>query len=164
MVLPPSSRRGEEMSDVRRVNRTMFVAGLLQIASIYSPAARVKIYGLVPFLRVPHGGVALLTLGVLTLVVALRPIGWWRWIPSGFTAGVLAFIYWRVTRNPSRTFVDPLLRHLMHPSWGFVPMGIAVAIGLVGAAMVRVSGRAEPQRALDAALGASPSTTQESVT
>jgi hypothetical protein len=148
------------MSAARRVNRTMFVAGLLQIASIYSPAARVKIYGLVPFLRVPHGGVALLTLGVLTMVVALRPIGWWRWVPGPLTAGVLAFIYWRVTHNPSRTFVDPLLRHLMHPSWGFVPMSVAVAVGVTGAAMVRVPKLARPQLALDGSSTVSPSTTQ----
>ena len=120
-----------------------------------------RIYGIVPFLRVPNGGVALLTLGVLTIVVALRPIGWWRWVPSPLTAGILALIYWRVTHNPSRTFVDPLLRHLMHPSWGFVPMGIAVVIGLVGAAMVRVPRRAPgAQLSLDGSLTVPSSTTQ----
>jgi len=136
MVHPPIPRRSGETSAARRVNRTMFLAGLVQIASVYAPAARVRIYGLVPFLRVPNGGVALLTLGVLTLVVALRPIGWWRWVPASLTAGVLAFIYWRLTHDPSRTFVDPVLRHLMHPSWGFAPMGIAVLISLVGAGRV----------------------------
>jgi hypothetical protein len=125
------------MSAARRVSRTMFIAGLIQIASIYSPAARVRIYGLVPFHRVPSGGVALLTLGVLTIVVALRPIGWWRWVPAPLSAAVLALVYWRITHDPSRTFVDPLLRHLMHPSWGFIPMALSVLISLVGAAMVR---------------------------
>jgi hypothetical protein len=138
----------------------MFIAGLVQIASIYSPAARVRLYGLVPFLRVPSGGVALLTLGVLTLVVALRPMGWWRWIPGPLTAGVLALIYWRVSHNPSRTFVDPLLRHLMHPSWGFIPMGTAVLASLAGASMVRSPKRTQVSAApADTRLAASPSTT-----
>jgi len=138
----------------------MFIAGLVQIASIYSPAARVRLYGLVPFLRVPSGGVALLTLGVLTLVVALRPMGWWRWIPGPLAAGVLALIYWRVSHNPSRTFVDPLLRHLMHPSWGFIPMGTAVLASLAGASMVRSPKRTQVSAApADTRLAASPSTT-----
>ena len=146
------------MSADRRANSTIFVAGLLQIASIYSPAARVRIYGLLPFHRVPNGGVALLALGALTMVIALRPIGWWRWVPAPLTAGVLGLIYWRVTHNPSQTFVDPLLRHLMHPSWGFVPMSIAVLISFVGAAMVRVP-KTPPQSSLvvDGPWPASPS-------
>jgi len=115
----------------------MFIAGLLQIASVYAPAARVRIYGVVPFHRIPNGGVALLTLGVLTLVVALRPTGWWRWVPAPLTAAVLAVVYWRITHNPSLTFVDPLLRRLIHPSWGFMPMGAAVLGSLVGASAVR---------------------------
>jgi hypothetical protein len=40
-------------------------------------------------------------------------------------------VYFRLKRNPSHTFVDPLLRHLLHPSWGFVPMGAAVLLSLV---------------------------------
>lgn len=161
MVLPPSSRRSDGTPGARRVNRIMFVAGLLQIASIYSPAARVRIYGFVPFLRIPNGGVALLTLGVLTLLVALRPIGWWRWVPGPVTAAVLALIYWRLTHNPSLTFVDPLLRRLMHPSWGFVPMTIAVVVSLIGAATVRLSKVApRSQPVIDGAVAAFSSTTQ----
>ena len=156
MVLPPSSRRSDDPPVARRFNRIMFVAGLVQIASIYSPAARVRIYGLVPFLRVPNGGVALLALGVLTMVVALRPSGWWRWVPAPLTAGVLAMTYWRLTHNPSLTFVDPLLRRLIHPSWGFVPMTLAVLVSLVGAAMVRLT-KVAPQPAV---MAASPHTTQ----
>ena len=156
MVLPPSSRRRDEIPAARRFNRIMFVAGLLQIASIYSPAARVRIYGIIPFVRVPNGGMALATLGVLTMVVALRPIGWWRWVPAPLTAGVLAMVYWRLTHNPSLTFVDPLLRRLIHPSWGFVPMTLAVLISLVGAAMVRLANVA-PQPVV---MAASSSTTQ----
>jgi len=137
MHFPPNSRRSEAIPAARRINRTMFIAGLLQIASVYAPAARVRIYGVVPFHRIPNGGVALLTLGVLTLVVALRPTGWWRWVPAPLTAAVLAVVYWRITHNPSLTFVDPLLRRLIHPSWGFMPMGAAVLGSLVGAAAVR---------------------------
>ena len=115
----------------------MFFAGLLQIASVYAPAARVRVYGFIPFHRIPTGGVALLTLGVLTLIVALRPTGWWRWIPAPLTAAVLTVVYWRITHNPSLTFIDPLLRRLVHPSWGFVPMSAAVLGSLAGAATVR---------------------------
>ena len=115
----------------------MFLAGLLQIASVYAPAARVRIYGVIPFHRIPNGGAALLTLGVLTLVVALRPTGWWRWLPAPLTAAVLAIVYWRITHNPSLTFVDPLLRRLVHPSWGFMPMSAAVLGSLIGAGVVR---------------------------
>lgn len=125
------------LHDSRRINRTLFLAGLLQIASVYSPAARVRIYGVIPFHRIPNGGAALLTLGVLTLVVALRPGGWWRWVPASLTAAVLAIVYWRITHNPSLTFVDPLLRRLVHPSWGFMPMSAAVLGSISGAAMVR---------------------------
>jgi len=92
----------------------------------------------------------------LTMVVALRPSGWWRWVPAPLTAGVLAMTYWRLTHNPSLTFVDPLLRRLIHPSWGFVPMTLAVLVSLVGAAMVRLT-KVAPQPAV---MAASPPTTQ----
>jgi hypothetical protein len=147
------------MPTSQRINRTILIAGLLQIGSIYSPAARVRIYGLLPFLRIPSGGVALLSLGVLTLIVALRPNGWWRWIPAPLSAGVLALIYWRITHNPSATFVDPLLRHLMHPAWGFAPMSAAVLVGVVGAAMVRGPRSAEAAPlAIDRSLSVSSTT------
>jgi len=135
----------------------MFLAGLLQIASVYSPAARVRIYGVIPFHRIPNGGAALLTLGVLTLVVALRPTGWWRWVPAPLTAAVLAIVHWRITHNPSLTFVDPLLRRLVHPSWGFLPMSAAVLGSVIGAAMIRQPRVAEGTTiGIDASL---PSTT-----
>ena len=143
------------MSAARRVNRTMFIAGLLQIAAVYSPAARVRVYGFIPFHRIPNGGVALLTLGVLTLVVALRPTGWWRWVPAPLTAAVLAVVYWRITHNPSLTFIDPFLRRLVHPAWGFIPMSAAALIGFIAATMVRQARPAEtPGPAIDVSADA----------
>jgi hypothetical protein len=116
------------------VDRTMLVAGLLQLAAVLTPAARVRIYGPVSFLRLPTAGVVLAILGALTVAVALRPRGWWRWVPGAASALVVAVVYWRLTRAPSGTFVDPLLRHVLHPAWGFAPMACAVLLGLVGAA------------------------------
>ncbi|MBV9880594.1 MAG: hypothetical protein JO180_08860 [Gemmatirosa sp.] len=119
------------------VSRTLLAAGVLQLVATLAPAARVRIVGGVSFLRLPTAGVALVALGALTLAVALRPRGWWRWLPSGLSAVVVAAVYWRLGRSPSGTFVDPVLRHALHPSWGFVPMAAAVVLGLVGAARAR---------------------------
>jgi len=118
------------------VDRVLFAAGLLQIVATLAPAARVRVVGGVSFVRLPTAGAALVILGLLTLAIALRPRGWWRWLPGVFSSVILAVVYWRLKRNPSHTFVDPLLRHLLHPSWGFVPMSIAVALSLIGAARV----------------------------
>jgi hypothetical protein len=119
------------------LDRTLFVAGLLQVVAAFTPAARVRVIGPLPFVRLPTAGVALVILGLCNVGVALRPRGWWRWLPSIASALVLALVYWRLHRNPSHTFVDPVLRHLLHPSWGFVPMGLAVLLGLIGAARIR---------------------------
>ena len=69
--------------------------------------------------------------------MALLRRGWWRALPGGLTAVVLAVVYWRLARAPSGSFVDPVLRHAVRPSWGFVPMGIAVLVGLIGATRTR---------------------------
>jgi uncharacterized membrane protein HdeD (DUF308 family) len=95
-----------------------------------------RVVGGVPFVRLPTAGATLVVLGLLTLAIALRPHRWWRFIPSMLSSAILVVVYFRLTRNPSHTFVDPLLRHLLHPSWGFVPMGIAVVLSLVAAARV----------------------------
>src|SRR5438105_4031321 len=93
---------------VRRVDPTLLVAGLLQLAAMLAPAARVRILGRVSFFRLPTAGPALLALGVLTLVVALWPRGWWRWAPGVLSGAVLAIAYGRLVRSPSGTWVDPL--------------------------------------------------------
>jgi hypothetical protein len=120
-----------------RVDRTLLAAGCLQLAALLAPAARVRIVGAIPFARVPSAGVALAILGALTIAVALRPRGWWRWVPGVLSAAILAVVYWRLTRAPSATFVDPVLRRALRVGWGFWPMGLAVLLGLVGAARVR---------------------------
>jgi hypothetical protein len=121
-----------------RPDRLFLAAGLLQLASSLAPAARVRVAGGLPFHQVPSAGPALLALGVFALVVALHPRGWWRWLPGGFTAAVLAVAYWRLARAPSASFLDPILRHAVDPSWGFVPMALAALLALVAAARVRV--------------------------
>jgi hypothetical protein len=120
-----------------RTSRTLVVAGLLQVAATLTPALRVRLIGPTLFLRVPDAGAFLLALGVLTIAVALRPGGWWRWVPGLLTAALLAVVYSRIVHTPSGTFIDPVLRHAVHPAWGFIPMSIAVAVSLVGAALVR---------------------------
>jgi hypothetical protein len=129
MALPPSSA-------AIRPDRLLFFAGVLQVLATFTPAARMRVVGGVPFVRLPTAGATLVVLGLLTLAIALRPHRWWRFIPSMLSSAILVVVYFRLKRNPSHTFVDPLLRHLLHPSWGFVPMGIAVVLSLVAAARV----------------------------
>ena len=118
-------------------SRTLLAAGCLQLAALLTPAARMRIVGAIPFYKVPTASVALAVLAALTIAVALRPRGWWRWLPSVGTALVLALTYWRLVYAPSQTFVDPVLRRTLHPSWGFYAMFAAVLVGLIGAALVR---------------------------
>ena len=96
-----------------------------------------RLAGSLPFYRVPSAGPALAVLAVLTVGAALMRRGAWRALPSALSAAVLAVVYWRLARAPSATFIDPVLRHAVDPSWGFVPMGVAVLVGLVGAMRVR---------------------------
>jgi len=124
-----------------RPDRLLFLAGVLQVVATFTPAARLRIVGGLSFVRLPNAGVTLVVLGLLTLAIALRPNRWWRFIPGILSGAILVLVYFRLRRNPSHTFVDPLLRHLLHPSWGFVPMGAAVLLSLVAAARVRAMPR-----------------------
>jgi hypothetical protein len=132
LALPPST-----YVRATRPDRLLFFAGVFQVVATFTPAARMRIVGPVSFARLPSAGAALVVLGLLTLAIALRPNRWWRFIPGLLSSAILIVVYFRLKRNPSHTFVDPLLRHLLHPSWGFVPMGIAVAFSLIAAALVR---------------------------
>lgn len=120
-----------------RADPLLLAGGVLQLAATLTPAAHVKVLGAVSFVRLPTAGAVLVGLSVLTLTLSLLPRGWWRWLPALLSAGVTALVYLRLRRSPSGTFLDPLLRHALHPSWGFVPMSVAVAINLVGAARMR---------------------------
>ena len=130
MALPPST-------SAVRPDRLLFLAGLLQVVATFTPAARMRVVGAVSFVRLPNAGVTLIILGLLTLAIALRPHRWWRFIPGILSSVILVVVYFRLKRNPSHTFVDPLLRHLLHPSWGFVPMSAAAVFSLVAAALAR---------------------------
>ena len=132
--------------DATRPDRLLFLAGVLQILATFTPAARMRIVGGLSFARLPNAGVTLVVLGLLTLAIALRPNRWWRFIPGTLSGIILAVVYVRLSRNPSHTFVDPLLRRLLHPSWGFVPMGAVVLFSLVAAVRVRPRRRATDER------------------
>lgn len=109
----------------------MLGAAVLQLASLYAPAAHATLVGNVPFVRVPTAGPVLAALGAFTLAVAIWGRGRWRWIPGACSALVVAVVHWRLVHSPSATFADPLLRRLVHPSWGFWPMGASAAFALV---------------------------------
>lgn len=119
----------------------LLAAGCLQLAALLAPAARVRVIGAIAFARIPTAGVALGVLGALTIAVALRPRGWWRWVPGVLSALVLTVTYWRLTQAPSGSFVDPVLRRALHVGWGFGPMGGAVLLSLVAAARVGTAER-----------------------
>ena len=119
-------------SSLRR--NLLLAAGALQIAALFTPAVRVRLAGTTAFIHLPTAGITLLVLGVLTACIALVRRGWWQWLPGILSGLVLVVAYSRIVHAPSGSFADPLLRHAVHPAWGFVPMGIAVFLALVGAA------------------------------
>jgi hypothetical protein len=107
------------------------VAGLAQLAAAFTPAAHVRLRGAISFLRLPNAGLAFVALGVIAALLAFAPRGWWRVIPALASAALCAVVYARLRWEPSGGFADPLLRHLVRPSWGFVPMAAAVILALV---------------------------------
>lgn len=139
MTFPLDSGSPPQQTGSKRDRRReiLLVAGALQIAAVFTPAVRVKIAGTTPFVRLPNAGTILLALGVITLVIALLRRGWWQWIPGLLSGLILAVAYSKIVSAPSGTFIDPLLRHGVHPAWGFVPMSMSVLIGLIGAAWPR---------------------------
>ena len=116
-------------------NRLLFAIGLLQVAAVFAPAVRIRILGTVAFLRLPTAGVVLLILALLQVAIAFRPVGWWKWIPSPLAGVVVAVSYRRIVTAPSGSFIDPLLRHAVHPAWGFILMSGAVALSFIGVAI-----------------------------
>jgi hypothetical protein len=120
-------------------NQFLVVAGLAQIAAAFSPAGSVRLLGPISFVHLPTAGAAFVVLGILTALVALAPRGWWRWIPGLASAVLLAVVYARLRYQPTGGFADPLLRRVVHPAWGFYPMGLAVVLGLVSATPFRLS-------------------------
>ncbi|HYW30948.1 MAG TPA: hypothetical protein VE869_05520 [Gemmatimonas sp.] len=115
------------------VDRTMLIAGVAQLVAATTTAANVRFAPDRAFHELPSAGVALLVLGTLTVVVAVRPRGLWRWMPGACSLLVLAVAFWRLQWAPTTSFADPLLQHAVGPAWGFMPMVGAVALGLVGA-------------------------------
>ena len=120
-----------------RGRHVLLAAGFLQVVAVFTPAARVRLAGTTAFVRLPTAGVLLVVLGLLTIAGALRARGWWRAVPAALSGAILIVAYLRIVRNPSGSFVDPLLRHAVHPAWGFVPMALAVALGIIGTAWPR---------------------------
>jgi hypothetical protein len=125
-----------------QANVFLLIAGLAQIAATFTPAGRGRLVGALSFVRLPNAGVAFVVLGILTALVALWRRGWWRWIPGLLSAALLTVVYMRLRYQPSGTFADPLVRRIVHPSWGFYPMGVAILLSL--AAPIRIGRRARP--------------------
>ena len=112
-------------------NVLLAIAGVAQIAAAFTPAAHVRLRGSIPFFRLPNAGIAFVVLGVITVLLTFAPRGWWRSIPPLVAAALCAVVYGRLRWEPSGGFADPLLRHLVRPAWGFVPMLAAVALALI---------------------------------
>jgi hypothetical protein len=122
-------------------NRLLLIAGLAQVAAAFTPAGHVRFSGPLPFIRLPNAGIAFIVLGVFTALVALRPRGWWRWIPGLASAILLAIVYARLRWEPSGGFADPLLRRMVRPAWGFYPMALSILFALGAAARTRIGRR-----------------------
>lgn len=107
-----------------------YVGGILQSVAAFLPAVRVRLYGTASFLRVHAAGGVLLALGIVLIVAANR--GRWRWVGvvAGVSLAVIVVMYVRIVTAPLRMFVDPLMRHVVHPAWGFVPMTLGAVSGL----------------------------------
>jgi len=108
-------------------------AGIVQVIATFCPAIRVRLWGGVSFLQVHAVGGVLLVLGGIVAIAAWR--GWTRWLMGGSLLSMLIVVamYFRIVTRPSGYFVDPLLRHVVHPGWGFVPMTVAILFALVSA-------------------------------
>jgi hypothetical protein len=97
----------------------------------------------VSFIRLPTAGAALVGLAVVTVTIAALPRRWWRVLPGLLTVVILWIVRWRLLHAPSGTFIDPVLRHTLRPSWGFVPMGMAALLSTMGATVAWI---ASPKR------------------
>ena len=106
----------------------MLLGGVLQLVASFAPAARVRLVGPVSFVRLPTAGAALVGLAVVTVTVAALPRRWWRMLPGLLSGVILWIVHWRLLHAPSGTFIDPVLRHTLRPSWGFVPMASAALL------------------------------------
>ena len=132
-----TSSRAVQSLPAFRLNRFLLIAGLALVAAAFTPAGHVRLLGNISFIRLPTAGVAFVTLGLLTSLMALRPRGWWRWIPGIAAIVLLAVVYTRLRWAPSGGFFDPVLRRAVRPAWGFVPMTLAALLMLGAAASVR---------------------------
>ena len=124
------------------INHFLLIAGFAQVAAAFAPAGYIRLRGHISFIGLPSAGLAFLVLGLLTALTALRPHGWWRWIPGLTSIGLLSVVYAKLRYAPSGGFFDPMLRRVVRPAWGFVPMALAALFTLVAAATVRLESRA----------------------
>lgn len=129
----------------RPVRTGLLAAGVGQLLALFTPAAQVRLAGGLSFREVESAGVALAVLGVATIgasVIRPRVQAAWRVVPGSLSLLVLAVLYARIRSAPTGTFLDPLVRHGVRPSWGFVPMGLAALASVLcalGGARVRTA-------------------------
>jgi hypothetical protein len=83
-----------------------------------------------PFFRLPNAGIALAVLAALTVAAGFVAHRWWSSVPAALSALILGVAYWRILTKPSGFFIDPLVRRLVHPAWGFWPMCLSVFLAL----------------------------------
>ncbi|MEO7087071.1 MAG: hypothetical protein ABI442_19160 [Gemmatimonadaceae bacterium] len=113
------------------MDRALFAAGVFQLAAVFTPAARVRLAGVIPFFKLPNAGLALVILSLFTILVAIKPHRVVRWVPTVLSAIVVGVAYSRISRAPTGHFFDPLVRRLVHPAWGFIPMATAILVALI---------------------------------
>src|SRR5262245_37861847 len=128
-------------------NIVFMIAGLAQIFAAFTPAGHARLLGAISFIRLPQAGIAFVVLGALTVLVAVRPRGWWRWIPGLASAALLAVVYARLRWQPTGGFADPLVQRMVRPDWGFYPMGSAIFLALAMAASIPFLQRSRPASA-----------------
>jgi hypothetical protein len=119
---------------IRNPSRTLaYAGGILQSVAAFLPAVRMRLSGTASFLRVHTTGGVLLAFGIVIIVAANR--GRWRWVGAiaGISLVATVLMYVQIVTAPMRMFIDPLMRHVVHPAWGFIPMTFGTVLGLCAA-------------------------------
>jgi len=120
------------------------IPGLLHAASSFTPAARLRLWGTIPFFQLHWLGAVTLALGFGVALAA-----WFRqprWMIAGSVSSLLIVtaMHIRIVRAPLGNFGDHLMRHAIHPAWGFVPMYASLILELIAATWLLASTKPVP--------------------
>jgi hypothetical protein len=120
-----------------RVSRAIVAAtGITQAAATFAPAARVRLFGSISFIRLHATGGVLLAVGIVIAMLAIQARTRWAavcGILSLLSLLMTAAVYQRLLTRPLTTFADPLVRRMMHPAWGLSVIALSALIGTVAA-------------------------------